>query len=490
MANPTNAKDKNNSQGYKTQPLLFLRWLQPGTVKSREFKPRKSRSKKQKEVEEKKNSDDNSSSSSEQSEEIVKSTRFDLIDLAGKDLNTLKWAFEYLHEFWYPKMLPLKYLHVKEYTHQVSPQTFQALSSTPYYIQDAMVCMAIFQQRAKYKEGDAQSKALLAKSLDARGRMLRSLSADLSDPEKRTGNMVIGGIFQLLYNDLARGISDGWRYHFAAAYKIMRLKGGLQALAEKPETHLLVRAFLHAGVVGDTTSPPTEQALAPQDTTHFETFIDIVEDIGYVLTTYPAFFFVQTMRINQLRAMTADRIQWGLSPDPNARTQAFSILNDIKSFSINETKGTPSPMTDSMLLGQSFKTALYIFCVLSLQSVSILPSSNDDSDPLAHIVSYEAETLAAIIENGLPNPKLKLLLLWHLTVLGVDAVNRGETRRDLVRRCAYDMYTYTGSYSVWHLKEVLETFWASGKTRWDDCWDKPYLFSPATNMDSSSLIPK
>ncbi|KAJ5109185.1 hypothetical protein N7456_005860 [Penicillium angulare] len=89
MANPANATDK-------AQVAAWLRWLPPGAVKSREFKPRKHRSKKPREVEEAKKPNDNTSSSSEQeSEELVKSTHFDLIDLAGKDLKTLKWAFEY-----------------------------------------------------------------------------------------------------------------------------------------------------------------------------------------------------------------------------------------------------------------------------------------------------------------------------------------------------------------------------------------------------------
>lgn len=217
-----------------------------------------------------------------------------------------------------------------------------------------------------------------------------------------------------------------------------------------------------------------------------------MESVGYVLTTYPAFFFVQTIRINQLRAIAANRDMWGLPPDPNAQSQAFFILNDIMSFklSVNTWAGASQGTltADNMLLGQALKSALYIFCILSLQSVSVLPSSNDKSDPLTQTAFHEAETLAKIMEKGLPNPKFKLLMLWPLMVLGIDAVNKGKTRRDLVRSWADEMYSYTGSYSIWHLKEVLERFWASGRTRWDDCWDKPYLFSPATNMDSSSLL--
>lgn len=198
------------------------------------------------------------------------------------------------------------------------------------------------------------------------------------------------------------------------------------------------------------------------------------------------------MRINRLRAMAVSYTLGSLPQDTVAQTQqAFELLNDIINFSVDEwaeSRGTTKE--DNMLLGQSYKSGIYIYCILSLQSVGVLPSNEGKLNPLTQAASHEAQFLCDLMVKGFSNKKIILLLLWPLTVLGAQAVHEGESRRDFVRKWADEIYAYTASYSVWHLKEVLEKFWASGKTRWDDCFDRPYLFSPATNMDSSTLVSK
>lgn len=210
--------------------------------------------------------------------------------------------------------------------------------------------------------------------------------------------------------------------------------------------------------------------------------MSFLENAGYIFNTYPDELISQIMRINRLRALAT---KYG-TPPQDLNQQACEILSQLQTFSVEQwfEKNKNSCKKDHILLGNTYRSAVLLYYISSLQSVSVLlPTSS-----LKELVSTETHALYALIKQALRNPRIEMFLVWPLIVLGVKAVHwKIHEKRDLVRTWTEHMCTFTGSYSLFHLREVLEGFWASGKTNWDDCFDKPYLFTAVTNMNIASM---
>ncbi|KAL3456267.1 fungal-specific transcription factor domain-containing protein [Aspergillus heterothallicus] len=470
--------------GYTQVPPFRIRWLEPGRVDSRN----RSREPKLKNKEDRKRKDKpppsrNVNPSSSSAISLV--PYFDLFDLAGEDLKASKAAVDFLHEVVWPKLAPMKELGIGDSIYRVSPNLFQAAVASPYYIRHGMTCMAIVHQRNRVRHDPVQEKALVATFLQFRGKMIRSLSDDIGMEEKQTADMmVLAGIFQLLFADISQGFSDGWRYHFNAAYKFILSRGNLRSMAEEPSTQILVHTFIYTAVVADSSSPPADQVLAPQDVRHLDMLIRLLDTTTarYTFNTYPAYLFAQIMQINHLRAMAT---KYGVPPQ-DLNEQACKILRGLHSFSVEQwvQQSKASCQEDYILLGHTYRSSVLLYCISSLKSVSVLSSTSS----LDSMASQETQTLFNLLKQSLKNPRIKMFMVWPLMVLGVEAVHgKIHEKRDFVRRWTENMCTFTGSYSLFHLREVLEKFWASGKTVWDACFDRPYLFTSVTNMNLAKM---
>lgn len=62
-------------------------------------------------------------------------------------------------------------------------------------------------------------------------------------------------------------------------------------------------------------------------------------------------------------------------------------------------------------------------------------------------------------------------------ILGVAAVHEKLEMRNSVRQWMGEHWISKGSQSALHLRKIFERFWLSGKTSWDDCFEKPYIFT-------------
>lgn len=80
-------------------------------------------------------------------------------------------------------------------------------------------------------------------------------------------------------------------------------------------------------------------------------------------------------------------------------------------------------------------------------------------------------------------------MLWPLVVLGVEAADLGRMAiREFVKEQLEGMSRHAGTYVPLTAKSVLERFWASGKTSWDSCFDRPYVFTTQIAVDMSRLL--
>lgn len=80
-------------------------------------------------------------------------------------------------------------------------------------------------------------------------------------------------------------------------------------------------------------------------------------------------------------------------------------------------------------------------------------------------------------------------MLWPLVMLGMEAVHGGAAMRSFVAKELPELSRHIGTYVPLTAKAVLEKFWASGETRWDACFDRPYAFAAQIAVDLSGVVP-
>lgn len=129
-------------------------------------------------------------------------------------------------------------------------------------------------------------------------------------------------------------------------------------------------------------------------------------------------------------------------------------------------------------LGQLFQTTTRLFCILSLQSVGLLPC---DDPELELEKALHGDKLFAILRTDLhSNVLTEKSCLFSLAVAGFLANERGEDDRRYVRQECEFLSRASGQASPLMLIVALRAFWERGHwagRRWDDCFDKGYALS-------------
>lgn len=225
------------------------------------------------------------------------------------------------------------------------------------------------------------------------------------------------------------------------------------------------------------------------------TMIDLHnEAIGYILECdaispfqmFPPVLLTEIIKINHIRR------QASLGSDPvtaeSLSRQAYEMLDRVRSFPTEEWASFKPTSSRRLwvLVGNMHGTAVALYCILSLQSLAILP----DTPSLRDIRDALRWRLQAILNEVSLSPSLKLSMLWPLVVLGIEAASSGSLEiRAFIARQLPELSRYAGTYSPLAAKGILEAFWDSGQTRWDDCFDKPFVFTMQIAVDTSGLAP-
>lgn len=91
--------------------------------------------------------------------------------------------------------------------------------------------------------------------------------------------------------------------------------------------------------------------------------------------------------------------------------------------------------------------------------------------------AVQRRILFSMLEKALKIPTLKFCLLWPTLVAGFEAAGGTKEERIFVEKALNQMTTELGSASPLVARDILQRFWRSGKRRWDDCFDRPYMFA-------------
>ncbi|OJJ42470.1 hypothetical protein ASPZODRAFT_29198 [Penicilliopsis zonata CBS 506.65] len=384
---------------------------------------------------------------------------------------------------------------------EISPSVFHRFMAAPDYVRQIVVCSALGHRLCRSRYQNSPATAMLEQRFfRSRGLMIASLHDDID--ANQLCDRVIVGIIALLVIDVRQGISHhSWRHHLEGIRRIIKMRGGQQLCASLGVVPSLLQFLLGSlAVLGDTTSPASDMAIRPDHLVLYNFLVDRYAARHDLFTMFPAPLFTETIRINYLR-MRAAHGDPDLDPGLRIelRDEAEAILGRLYAFSPEKwaqsrssfPSPSPPPSTtyeeDCQLIGRVYQTAVILYAIPSLQSVSVLPYS----PLLSHDCTALCQRLHTLLQGSLSSPKFQRLLFWPLIVLGVHASKENPDTpsphyQSFVRRHLHEIGRFTGTYNAQAALDVLDRFWPRGGG-WDDCFDRPYLLYSSQGVDGRGL---
>jgi hypothetical protein len=184
----------------------------------------------------------------------------------------------------------------------------------------------------------------------------------------------------------------------------------------------------------------------------------------------PPVLFYNIVRLNQLRNIAAAPTAPGKDNSSQVEN-AYNILDNIQAFS--PSKWAREPHSDEWaLVGTIYKATVAIYCIMSMQSLGILPQSPD----MNGMRCAYGDCLLESLKMGAKSPRVISFILWPTIVAGVEAAHRSQESRNCIRNRLLDISRTLGSSSPLKARTVLERFWERKTFGWDECFDRPYMF--------------
>jgi hypothetical protein len=262
--------------------------------------------------------------------------------------------------------------------------------------------------------------------------------------------------------------------------------------------------------MGSTTGPPMTLEKARRQLE----FINLLSVLyGNGLSTSvpcPPDLFASVIRANHLRSLT----KWANSSQKDTHPAVLEILNQIGSFSPENWAAevvfaqnpdvtdvtTSSKWSDDesaicgdqtpsfsgwLCLANAYQCAVALYCIVSLCDAEY--SEECDTAGIGCFSSIRTsylralrQSLSEIAEN---NHQLGKLVLWPLVIAGLEIHANDESSKFLIRHQLKSASVSLGTSSPLVAEELLVRLWScrdgsscGSRRRWDDIFDKPYVF--------------
>ncbi|KAI8959055.1 fungal-specific transcription factor domain-containing protein [Daldinia sp. FL1419] len=458
--------------GYNDAKPIKLEWLAPGRVKSRGRKRKKTLPG---EVE---NGVVNTATRLCRKPMLNPYMPFPRFEIKA-DTYVVPECIEYFNSCIYRDLLPLCELGDNPHIYPLSVKHIRGASRAPDYLRLGMTCM-ILGHRINRIRGESESNGLVEKFYLYWGLAVASLRDHLEMEDGRKGDTMIAGIITLLLVDVQLGTSLNWRCHLEALYELIMLRGGFQAMTGSQVLKPILRCFWILAVIGDTTCPASDLSLmgSQLDTTNF-----LLEQYSEAMSPYymcPLPLFAQIIKINHLRMRATKYIG---NEAEELSEEAYRTLQRVHDFLPEEWADSKRSSKDWLLIGSTYQAAVAIYLILSLQSLSVLPLTPE----LSACCVMHSKLLRVLIGAGLSSLKTKRFMIWPLIILGVYAVHDSLALRTFVAKILPELSRDLGTSVPLTAKQVLESFWDSGETRWDACFSRPYVFTMQIAIDTAGL---
>ncbi|KAL4794110.1 fungal-specific transcription factor domain-containing protein [Aspergillus venezuelensis] len=490
--------------GYGEKKPLRLNWMEPGRVKSKTRK-KKAETDKSNAVVSKRSKE--LLPAKTKTEPMPSQTIFQEMIIPRLTLKTNEDAccnaIEYFNTAMYP-ILSRSQFKNHPGVYEIQPAHVKAGISRPDFLRLDIVCVAL-NHRINSSQDVTVRQSLAPTYYHFRGLILRSLHEEMRIEGNRTRNVnhLIAGILSLLLADAHQGASPHWRLHLKGIQELITLRGGLRGMSG-PGVEPLLLCYTYITVLGDTTTPASGLIMSTSLLTELDKILEEHGKEVYSFYPFPAPLFAAVVKINSLRARAAIRLLVtthveGLTteaevlltqiasfkPESWARSRCSSPSWKSSSFTAGkkddhkESRNEEEPWT---LLGTLMQSAVTIYCISSLQSLSILPHSA----PLTVCRAANRQTLYSLLKEVLEGHFLGTFV-WPLVVLGVDAGSDTLAMRAFVRIALGTISRDQGSHVPLMAREMLERFWVSGKKNWDECFDRPCTLAMQWTVNRANL---
>ncbi|XWW99208.1 hypothetical protein V2A60_007217 [Cordyceps javanica] len=285
---------------------------------------------------------------------------------------------------------------------------------------------------------------------------------------------IIARIIDLLSVELAV-VGSPWRAHLQGFFAIVSLYGGVTNMLEKwPRVIFALHYCLMYALVGNTCSPATDQ-IAGLDVWSEEEIRTVYQFTFYFEFPCPSQLALGIIRITRLRGLVATASL--AAPDPLSSI-AREIADDVHAFVPEEWTETYPVPKDPLraMLASMFKAAAILYAVLSLPpdlAQHFVSRADDGGDPPANPRVYYRRILFELIEQTKAHIKSSVLS-WAFAVLGAaysDGPEEGKARILSHLEAMQGMESVECGATT--MLQLFPDFWASRKTRWEDCYYKP-----------------
>jgi hypothetical protein len=198
----------------------------------------------------------------------------------------------------------------------------------------------------------------------------------------------------------------------------------------------------------------------------------------------PPPLFAEIIRINHLR-MRATECKF--TEFETLIQEARGIIARIHDFSPGkwaEFKTTSPELW--MLMAGIYQASIALYCIYSLQSVSVLPQ-----DSALRVASREyGHHLHLLLQEALLSATTKRFTIWPIVLLSIEATHsRNAEIYAFTQKQLSEMSRQLGTYVPLVAKNILERSWRTGETRWDTCFNNSYPFTSQIAVDVSHISP-
>lgn len=224
-------------------------------------------------------------------------------------------------------------------------------------------------------------------------------------------------------------------------------------------------------VFANSTSPASDQIiLDPSVDQNIADVTEIYEELfPHVLC--PPSLYQETVRINYLRYQ-ASRALFDVEESTDVSLKAVEILERIETFSVEDWAQPGKNYEDWYTIGMVFKYSLAVFCIMSFQSLTILPNTVEMNQSL----TANGDDLLKYLKKAVGSKRLKKFLAWPLVVAGVQAIHQGDATKAWIEEALDDLGRFTGTNCPLKIRAILRRYWQREEPGWEECFNQPHAF--------------
>ncbi|RHZ60851.1 hypothetical protein CDV55_106235 [Aspergillus turcosus] len=286
----------------------------------------------------------------------------------------------------------------------------ESLQGIPPPIHCTIVSLALSHRFHRLLPQNSRSdlREIEAKHYQHRGQAIRYLKEEIGRPDKCRTDKTLVGVMMLLFSDSRQSTSPNWRHHFTGALELITLRGGVEKLLHSAP-HL--KALLLIGVISNTTSPPSDHIPLGSDIRSIDVISQMYGDGFFPVLLCPPALLANILQINHLR------LQAFLHPTTEYEAKALELLGRITAFSPEQWAMSCGAPEKGIILGHVYRSAVILYCILSLQSLSVLPRMAQ----LRTLIEAHTKELFTYLKLACGAPGIGKCMLWPLVVAGVCA---------------------------------------------------------------------